>query len=278
VTTGCVQPPQGCDKKTGAVDAAVTVSVPILAQVTKKCELDSAIVNARSEDLIKKDDKPADGSVAIVGPPVPPCASCQAAINSCGKNCGKPGELCAPDCQCFHKRNNQNCKGCKLNLNCDEKRSSEVTAEELAKKDDQPAADSVAIALPPPNPCVTCQSAIDSCGDDCATKGACDDTCRCYHKMYNINCKKCKVNCDCGHVCPRLALKQRRTELSVHDLENMSTVESVIARVPNPCVICENSIKICKKSCNGDAGCENDCNCKWKKNLNCKECGVPCTS
>lgn len=260
-------------------------------------------MEATPKEVQGLDNESSSSSSAGVEIPVPPrpCDICQFAINRCIGGCESdpnnplrpfPG-ACKNACNCYYKSTNS-CKECKIpcksqkaddSLTPVERRQepeANINAEAVSDADDKL---NTAISPPPiPNPpCLQCTSARGSCKKACATRGACDDTCDCWHKKHNKNCKDCnRISCDCGHTCPRLSALQRRTSVhaataDVHDTNNQDAQSEATELVPNPCVVCRTGIMACKNYCKGDCECENACDCYFKSHTpNCKECDITC--
>ncbi|KAH7068569.1 hypothetical protein FB567DRAFT_251676 [Paraphoma chrysanthemicola] len=193
---------------------------------TRKCVQPPANCHARKArdvDFTTSDDSEITENLQPLTAGVPiPCVVCATAIKSCNNKCTTPGGC---GCECFHKKNNPNCRECSIPCSSLQQRSAEdidnidVHRSGSSEIDVETTPEDPATAAPPlHNPCLTCQYSINSCKKKCAAPGLCDDWCNCYHKRTNRNCKECNIKCDCGYACPRLALRQRE----VHELEDLT--------------------------------------------------------
>jgi hypothetical protein len=242
-------------------------------------------------DLATRSDKDTE-----LFPPPPSCIACVIAINYCKGHC-KGDSACIDACHCTHGTNNYNCLQCAIPCKSPApiQRSTGIdpvggnfqdtvdgSSSNSVTKDDEhieheSSLDSAGVG-PPLNPCVQCQYSVNYCKNKCTTSGACDDTCNCYHRLNNRNCLGCKLPCNCGHACPIMPPTTRRrvgVDLIGKDSQDSvdeASIEFESAGVPNPCVVCATGIKSCKNKCNGNHDCEVDCDCDFKKRLQCKDC------
>jgi hypothetical protein len=146
--------------------------------------------------------------------------------------------------------------------------------------------------LPPPcfnSPCHRCLRSIYDCRDQCTMAKSCADSCNCYQKLHNPDCKGCEpLKCTCGHTCSRLNPKQRRLvvgEVS-NDVEDLDTwpVDDDNAAIghellppPSPCVWCQVSIRECEKTCSNPGQCGDYCRCSISlHDKRCIGCKIPC--
>jgi hypothetical protein len=221
-------------------------------------------VSIRSEETFRIQSLDSAG----VGPPLNPCVQCQYSVNYCKNKCTASG-ACDDTCNCYHRLNNRNCLGCKLPCNCGHAcpimppTTRRRVGGDLIGKDSQDSVDKASIEFESagvPNPCVVCTTGIKSCKNKCNGNHDCEVDCDCDFKK-RLQCKDCKdINC------PRVFAR------TPEDTADEPSIESDLAGVPNPCVVCATGIKSCKNKCNGNNDCKVSCDCDFKKRLQCKDC------
>ncbi|KAF1911525.1 hypothetical protein BDU57DRAFT_92266 [Ampelomyces quisqualis] len=231
-----------------------------------------------------------DNSGVAHAPPSQCYLNCHLPWEKCKKECGgteKCGHLC--NCQLFSDPE-QTCRACSCvegPNNCKlegVKQLHETAVQARAEGND----DVQTTWLP--TSCNDCQLARDTCKQNCATAGACDDACDRYHKLKKLDCKDCKIPCVCGNTCPRFEPLQRRMvvdEATMVDEAHPGSIVSNraeadvqtagVAPLPVPCILCLAARNMCKQRCATPGACDDACDCSNKfNNRNCKDCKIPC--
>jgi hypothetical protein len=269
-------------------------------------------------------------------PPINPCVLCQSSINLCMEKCANPG-ACDDTCNCYAQLHNRNCKGCKLpschrGQTCprlelierqlaigsvpsvpDVSDALSIRQEDSLNKIEQPttlqqeSSNSYEVAIAGPWECILCRYAIGLCYGQCSNPGTCDDTCNCYARLHNGNCKGCSdmPSCNCGHTCPRLELLQRRLAIGAvprlsdvsdtlpidndatadaqttdgtedsSSMDDGSEVQSGIVVPISPGNTCLKALNKCKAACANPGACDDPCNCYYRGARDCKDVKIP---
>jgi len=239
------------------------------------------------------------------------CDICRTAFAMCQNKCRTP-HRCDDCCGCYYKRHVEMCKDCKIPCrllgHCE---AADLSLEQRSIIDETTGtirgatsmAEVIERGVPPIPHCTVCTYSINNGKKQCATPGACDDTCQCWNANHNPFCAECDTSCDCGLTCPRLARRQRQIfgiedvmqersmpiellddpNAEIHDkqaeprqLPDDSDPNEAIGVPANPASECWLAVKHCQQDCATPGACDQVCNCIHKNSRKCKGVKLPC--